>query len=166
MKFEKEANVKGAFVPRSALKLCDFKENEELELHTQTSAAVLTRQRMTAMELVETIDALTNLTTYFVNRLSGICGPCEGCGEEGGCPYDDDDHIDLPDYLRQEACIPPDAKLCADVDEASHSVTIHTAGFRHDLGDVPEGLLAILRENHICLGELEDRLMSDAIIYG
>lgn len=165
MKFEKGSNVKGAFVPRSALNLCYFKENEELELHTQSGAAVLTRQRMTAMELVKTIDALTNLTTYFINRLSGICGPCEACDTEG-CPCDENDYIDLPDYLRQEACIPLSAKLCADVDEATHSVTIHAAAFEHDLSDVPEGLLAILREKRVCLGELEDRLMSDAIIYG
>lgn len=165
MKFEKRSNAKGAFIPRSALELCAFKENEELELHTQSGAAVLTRGRMTAMEMVETIDALTNLTTYFINRLSGICGPCEACDEEG-CPCDENDYIDLPDYLRAEACIPPSAKLCADVDASTHSVIIHTAGFEHDLSDVPKGLLAILRENGVCVGELEDRLMSDAIIYG
>lgn len=165
MKFEKKANVKGAFVPRSALRLCDFAENEELELHTQTGAAVLTCQYMTAMELVTTINALTELTTYFINRLSEACGRCEACDEEG-CPCDDAEYINLPDYLRREACIPPDAKLCADVDEATHSVTIHTADFEHDLSDVPKGLLDILRKNNVCLGELEDRLMSDEVIYG
>lgn len=165
MKFEKESNVKGAFVPRSALELCGFKENDAPELHTGSGAAVLTRRRMTAMEMVKTIDTLTSLTTYFINRLSGICGPCEACDEEG-CPYDENDYIDLPDYIRQEACIPPNAKLCIDVDKATHSATIYAAGFEHDLSDVPEGLMAILRENHVCLGELEDRLMSDAIIYG
>lgn len=165
MKFEKETNVKGAFVPRSALKLCGFNENEELELHTQSGAAVLTHQRMTAMELVTTIDALTSLTTYFINRLAGICGPCEACDEEG-CPYDEDDHIDLPNYLRTDACIPPSAKLRAVVDPATNSVTISAAGFEHDLSDVPEGLLAILRENHVCLGELDEKLMTNAVIYG
>lgn len=165
MKFEKETNVKGAFIPRSALKLCKFKEGEETELHTQSGAAVLTRGRMTAMQMVETIDALTNLATYFVNRLAGICGPCEACDEEG-CPCDENDYVDLPDYLRAEACIPASAKLYADVDPATHTVTIRTSSHEHDLSDVPKELLAVLREKGVCVGELEDRLMSDAVIYG
>lgn len=165
MKFEKKTSLKGAFVPPSALKLCDFKKNEALGLHTQSGAVVLTRQRMTTMELVTTIDALTSLTTYFINRLSGICGPCEACDEEG-CPCDENDSIDLPDYLRTDVCIPPSAKLRAVVDPATNSVIISAASFERDLSDVPKGLLAILRENHVCVGELEDRLMSDAIIYG
>lgn len=165
MKFEKKANLKGTFVPRSALKLCDFKENEELELHTLPGAAILTRSRMTAIQMVETIDALTNLATYFVNRLAGICGSCEACDEEG-CPCDENDYVDLPDYLRADACIPTSAKLYADVDPATHTVTIRTASHEHDLSDVPKELLAVLREKGVCVGELEDRLMSDAVIYG
>lgn len=165
MKFEKKVNAEGAFIPRSALELCDFKGNVELELHTLPGAAILTRQHMTAAEIIETVDALTTLSTSLINHLIQSCGRCDGCGEDG-CPYDEDDHIDLPTYLREEAGIPLDEKLCAQVDADTHSITVQSAGYHHDLRDVPEGLLAILRDCGVCLGELEEKLMTDAIVYG
>lgn len=166
MKFEKETNVKGAFVPRSALKLCDFKENEGLELHTLPGVAILARQHMTAAELMETVDALTTAATYLINHLIQSCGTCDDCNEGDGCPYDNPDYINLPDYLREEAGIPLSDKLCAQVDADSHSITVQSAGFKHDLQDVPEELLALLKHHSVCLGELEEKLMTEAIIYG
>lgn len=166
MRFVKEISVKGAFIPLSALEMCDLKENDKLELHTLSGIVVLTRRRMTAAEIVETIQALTTLSTYFINHLGQVCGSCQECGGEEGCPCDEDDYIELPDYLREEAGIPSSDKLCAEVDKDAHSVTVQSAGYRYDLRDVPEGLLTVLRESGICLGELEDQLMSEAIIYG
>lgn len=166
MKFEKKANVKGTFVPRSALKLCDFKENEELELHTLPGTAILTRQHMTAAELMETVDALTNAATYLINHLIQSCAPCDDCNEGDGCPYDESDYINLPDYLREEAGIPLSEKLCAQVDPASHSITVQSAGCNHDLQDVPEELLVLLKHHGVCVGDLEEKLMTEAIVYG
>lgn len=166
MKFEKETNVKGAFVPRSALNLCDFKENEALDLHTLPGAALIIRKHMTAAELVETVDALTTVSTHLINHLIQSCGNCDGCGVDGECPYDEPDYIELPDYLREEAGIPLSDKLCAQVDPATHTITIQSAGYKHDLRDIPEGLLAVLRECGVCVGELEERLMTEAVVYG
>lgn len=166
MKFEKKTDIKGAFVPRSALKLCNFKENESLDLHTLPGAAVMIRQRMTAAELVETVEALVNISTSLINHLIQSCGNCDGCGEEGECPYDELDHTEQLDNLREEAGISPGDKLIAQPDAATHTIILQSAGYKHDLSDVPEGLLSVLRENSICVGELEDRLMTEAVVYG
>ena len=40
------------------------------------------------------------------------------------------------------------------------------ADYRYDLTDVPEWELSILRAMGVCLGELEERLMSEAVVYG
>lgn len=166
MKFEKKSNVKGAFVPRSALKLCGFNEDEELELHTLPGTAILIRQHMTAAELMETADAFTTAATILINHLIQSCESCDDCNDGDGCPYDAPDYINLPDYLRDEAGIPLNEKLCAQVDTASHSVTVQSAGYHHDLQDVPEDLLVILKHHGVCMGDLEEKLMTDAVIYG
>ena len=75
-----------------------------------------------------------------------------------------DGPIDLPDYLREEAGIPKDAKLCADVDEEEKSVTIYAAGHQHDLSDVPESLRPLLESLGICLAQLEEALISGEVV--
>lgn len=95
-----------------------------------------------------------------------VCGTCDDC--EDGCPFDDleDGMLELPDYLRREACIPAGAKLCAYADDEEQTVTIGVAEYDHDLRDVPPYLLDMLAEAGICLGELEEHLMTEKILYG
>ena len=166
MKFEKKTDVKGAFVPQSALKLCGFEENVTLDLHTLSGAAVMIRQRMTAAELVETVESLVNISTGLINHLIQSCGNCDGCGEEGECPYDEPDYTEQLDNLREEAGISPGDKLIAQPDAATHTIILQSAGYKHDLSDIPEGLMSVLRECGVCVGEVEDRLMTEAIVYG
>ncbi len=165
MKFEKSTGVKGAFIPRSALVLCGFAEDETATLHTLPGAAILVKKRMTAMDMIQAVDALTQTATNLLTELGKVCGPCEECGEDG-CPYEDvDGPIDLPDYLREEAGIPKGAKLCAEVDEEEKSVTIYAADYPHDLTDIPDGILPLLGALGICLGELEQKLITGEVVY-
>ena len=99
-------------------------------------------------------------------HLARASGPCDGC--DGDCPFDglDGQEIALPDYLREEAGIPENAKLCAYVDEDENTVTIAEAGYDHDLRDVPPYLLEMLAASGICIGELEERLMLEDTVYG
>ena len=46
------------------------------------------------------------------------------------------------------------------------TVTIGVAEYDHDLRDVPPYLLDMLAEAGICLGELEEHLMTEKILYG
>ncbi|MCI9402498.1 MAG: hypothetical protein HFF04_02345 [Oscillospiraceae bacterium] len=164
MKFEKKANVNGIFIPRFTLDLCKFKGNEDLELHTLPGAMVVTRDRMTAGEIVETVEALTSISTYLIKYLIRSCGPCEECCEDG-CPCEEG-YIKAPDSILEESGLAPGAKLCAEVNPEDNSFTVRKADYRYDLRDVPEGLLTLLRKNGICLGELEEKLMTEDIIYG
>lgn len=167
MKFEKPANVKGAFIPRSALALGGFAENEAAALHVLPGAVILLKKRMTALELLQAVDALTQVSTGLLTELGEVCGPCDGCQSEG-CPYEDagDAPIDLPAYLREEAGIAPDAKLCAEVNEDEKSVTIYASGHQHDLTDVPENLWPLLDAMDLCLGELEEKILTGEVIHG
>ena len=74
--------------------------------------------------------------------------------------------MDLPDYLREEAGIPKNAKLWASADEETHTVTICEADYDHDLRDVPAEVLEMFRESGICVGELEERLILGDTVYG
>jgi len=119
-----------------------------------------------AAELMETVDAFTTAATILINHLIQSCESCDDCNDEDGCPYDEPDYINLPDYLREEAGIPLDEKLCAQVDPDSHSITVQSAGYCHDLQDVPEDLLVILKHHGVCMGDLEEKLMTNAVVYG
>ncbi len=165
MKFEKSTGVKGAFIPRSALVLCGFAEDETATLHTLPGAAILLKKRMTAMEMIQAVDALSQISTDLLTELATVCGPCDEFESEG-CPYEETDGpIDLPDYLREEAGIPKNAKLCAEVNEGEKSVIIYATDHQHDLTDIPKGLLPLLGTLGICLGELEQKLITGEVVH-
>ncbi len=164
MKFEKTATIKGAFIPRSALALSGFNVNESVALHALPGAVVLLKKHMTAMDMLWSLNALSQISTDLLTELTKACGTCNDCQGEG-CPYEDvDAPIDLPDYLREEAGIPEGAKLCAKVNEEEKSVTVYAADHKHDLSDVPENLWPLLESLDICLGILEQRLIAGEVI--
>ena len=144
-KFTNWAGDKGIHIPSSALTLAKIKEGEHLDFHVDDDVIVTMKHQMTAMELIHSIHALTTLSGKLLDYLIETCPRCEQCCGET-CPYDEDDEDDnLPDLLRED-----------NLDEAEH----------HDIYDVPEEMLSLLRSAGVCPGALEDRLMSDAIIYG
>ena len=166
MKFVKDLSPKGLLLPTAAMKMAGFEAGKKVEYHALDGAVVALKGRMTAMELLTAAQSLQALAEELYSHLDKVCGPCEGC--EGGCPYADldDPGIQLPDYLRQEAGIPENAKLCADTDEETGQVVIYDAGYRYDLRDVPRNLLERFVEKDICLCELEERLIVEDTVYG
>lgn len=166
MKFEKSTDLKGAFIPRTAFSLSGFEPGQEAQLHTLPGAVVLVKKHMTAMDLLNTVDSLSSIASDLLTELCAACGPCDEC-QDDGCPYADigGEPISLPDYLREEAGIPPGAKLCAEVNEAEKTVMIYATDHKHDLSDVPEGLLPLLECLGVCLGGLEEKLISGEVVY-
>lgn len=166
MKFVKEYAGTNLSIPAAALKVSHF-EQEKVELHALEDVVVVTKGRMTAMELIHVMESLNQLSSELAVQLARVCGRCDGCGGDG-CPYEDGEGYDvtLPDYLKEEAGIPKDAKLCATVDEEDGTVTIMEAEYDHDLRDVPPHLLAVFQASGVCLGELEERLITEDIVYG
>ena len=141
-------------------------EQAHRRLATLEHAAVIMKQQMNAMELLTTAEALNKLAAELIIHLAKVCGFCEGC--ETACPYDDLDGgmLELPDYIREEAGIRADAKLCAVVNEDNHTVTLAMAGYSYDLRDVPENILELLSRLDVCMGALENHLIAEDVIYG
>lgn len=127
MKFVKEVTGEKMAIPAAALKLCGFENGDKAELHALPSAAIILKQKMTAMEVIRAMDALHQLTVDLSVHLARASGPCDGC--DGDCPFDglDGQEIALPDYLREEAGIPENAKLCAYVDEDENNLVFLSA---------------------------------------
>ncbi len=146
------------------MKLSGFEPECKVELHVSKDALVVLKQRMTAVELLRAAKSLQKLATDLHVHLARVCGPCNGC--DGECPFEGGDEVDLPDYLREEAGIPKNAKLWASADEETHTVTICEADYDHDLRDVPAEVLEMFRESGICVGELEERLILGDTVYG
>lgn len=165
MKFNKEMSNGTLSIPSGVFKISGFEHDEMAEIHALDSAVVVLKQQMTAMELIQAMDALHQLSVELTVRLAEACDDCNECAD--GCPYDDpDDDIHLPSDVLEEAGIPVGAKLRAYADDEEQTVTIGVAGYDHDLRDVPPYLLDMLAEAGICLGELEEHLMTEKILYG
>lgn len=53
MKFVKEVTGEKMAIPAAALKLCGFENGDKAELHALPSAAIILKQKMTAMEVIQ-----------------------------------------------------------------------------------------------------------------
>lgn len=166
MKFTKAGSIKGVFVTAGTLKvsgICD----ERLELHTLDNAVLLLKGRMTAPELLAAAHALADMSSGLLGHLSEVCGPCNECNKDScPCNLQNNQPVRLEDFLRQEAGIPEGVKLCAEVDQETHSVTISEAGYRYDLRDIPAELLTTFAEAGTCLGQLEEHMITEDTVYG
>lgn len=167
MKFIKEITPKGLLLPVTAARLAGLGAGEKAEYHTLKGAIVALKGQMTAMELLTAARSLHDLSVELNSHLAGVCGQCDGCGEDG-CPVLDLDEPDitLPDCLRREAGIPEGAKLCAAADGEEHTVSIFPAGHDHDLRDLPPETVEMFLAANVCLGELEERLIAGDTVYG
>ena len=135
-----------------------------LEASIIKSGVVLTKSQMTAMDVLETIEGLEEILKELYNALVGATGICcEDCDQD---ETEDAVTIKLPEFILEEAGIPKDAKLCAITTEASGEVTVMEADYKHDLTDVPEDMLRLLKDIGVCLSCLNECLMSERIIYG
>ena len=165
MKFMKGTTKKKLIIPNTVMELSGFERGETVELHALTDTVVVLKKRMTAMEMVNTVDALQRLTVELIRELAETCGACEDCGG-GECPAWARAVTEVPEEVRQEAGIPAGVKLQAWPGETEGTVTVAQADYRFDLTDVPEWELSTLAMMGVCLGSLEERLMAEDIVYG
>lgn len=163
MTFTMETGKKGIRIRREILTASNFIHDEALAVHGEEHAVVIIKERMTAMELVQTIQSLKELASGLLNCLVQHGGVCVGC--KGGCPYANmGTEPTRPDAaLLEEAGIPKNAKL--DVVAEDGEVTFFAAE-GYDLRDVPPDLLALMRDSHVCMDALEELLAEDEVIYG
>ena len=137
---------------------------DKLEAILIKNAIVLMKKEMTAIEVIEIIEGLKGVVEELFYNLADACGTCDDC--ECYEELEDALNIKLPDFLLKEAGISQDAKLCACTDEDSGEVTVMEAEYKHDLSDVPKGMIKILKSMGVCLKELNKCLMSEKTVYG
>ena len=135
-----------------------------LEASIIKSGIVLTKSQMTAMDVLETIEGLEGILKELYDALIDGTGIyCEDLNQD---ETEEATSIKLPEFILEEAGIPKDAKLCAFTTEASGEVTVIEAEYKHDISDVPEDMLRLLKDIGVCLSCLNECLMSERIIYG
>ncbi len=135
-----------------------------LEASIIKSGIVLTKSQMTAMDVLETIEGLEGILKELYDALIDGTGIyCEDLNQD---ETEEATSIKLPEFILEEAGIPKDAKLCAFTTEASGEVTVIEAEYKHDISDVPEDMLMLLKDIGVCTSCLNECLMSERIIYG
>ena len=156
---------KGITIPPTVLNLSDFAPTDQLALHVLDNTLVLIRRKMTAYQLLRTVNQLAHLGSSLLTHLVTLCGTCDGC--RSACPFDGPSaaSVELPASLREKAGIPDMARLSAVVDEEKGTVTLFAAEAVTELEDLPEDLLNLLFTTDICLGEVEHHLLRDDVIY-
>ena len=146
------------------LNAADLTGCEEIEFNTLENAIVAMKTTMNAMELIKVAEGLKNLSEELIVHLAGICGRCHDCSY---CErFEEFDEIIVPDYLLEEAGIPKDAKLCACTEEDSGEIIVMQADYDYDIADVPKFVIDIFEMSGICIRELEERIMTEDIVYG
>ena len=167
MKFVSKTSEKGLHIKPAELVLGSFPNETGVNIHVENSAIVILKSKMNAKELVSAAYALHVLASKLIDHIWNVCGDCCDCSNR--CPFQEidefDDDITLPNYLRKEAGIEEGAKLWANVDAEAGSVTISAVDDDYAILDIPPAMLDLLIDCNICLGELEDMLNSDEVVY-
>ena len=164
MEIIKENSNSNIIIPIEVLKASNLLDSEDIELKTLENAFILMKGTMNAMELIKLAEGLKSLSEELIVHLAGVCGRCLDCSY---CEkFEEYDEIMVPDYLLEEAGIPIDAKLCAYTEEDSGEVVVMQADYDYDIADVPNFVIDIFELSGICIRELEEKLMTDNIVYG
>lgn len=157
-----ETTAKGFHIPRSAITVANYTVGERLNYHVMPNTIIVTKGRMTAMEIVDTAVALKALHDELIQYLADVCHiaccPCSFLDEF------ERENVQLPNYIREEAGFDEGVKLCAEVNDDG-TVTVSEADYLYDLSDVPKDTLRALAEAGCCPDFLDEVLMSEEIIY-
>ncbi len=150
-------------IPARLAKLGNFQPNEPLCVHTGENALVILPQRMTAMQAVQAIDAMSTLSAEIIGALEDACDQCVGCPD--GCPFEGEEEpdVELSGAVLHDLGIPRDHKYCVEVEKGK--IHVSDAGYAHDISDVPADMREMLAGAGVCLGHLDELLMREEIVY-
>ena len=164
MKFERQVRQNGVQIPPAALTLSKLGDKTEVEMNVGEHTLVLIPKKMTAGELMSVVESLNVLSSELTALLIDSCDFCEGC--EGHCPYEGNVLLNVPDYLRECAGIPTNAKLCVETDPDNGTITITETQDYCDVSNIPVGMMEIFRGFGVCLDSVDDLLAGGTVIYG
>ena len=169
-------NQKELIISAAAVELSHLPAGTPLTVSVGENTLVVTPGRMTAIQAVNTIGALTAFTTDLIDALKAACGSCADQMDAVGCPYEDGSGSDkcpfetvtgpgvaLTDDARRDMGIPLDAKLELFPDDGEGLVC--AAEYKHDITDVPEGIRTMLVLSGVCLGRLDEVIMGEQEVW-
>ncbi|MDL2232054.1 hypothetical protein LJC63_00550 [Ruminococcaceae bacterium OttesenSCG-928-L11] len=151
-------------IPGAVLAVSELSQCDAVAFHTGDNTVVALPAKMTAMELINAINTLHEMTVNLTVELVKSCDLCDECGLCECVGLASQEPVAIPDHILEEAGLPFDCKLVAGVD-GDGNIMVEQAGYEHDLNDVPDHILNSLGECGICLADLEDRLMLGDIVY-
>ncbi len=162
--YPNEINISAA-----ELESANLNEWERLELHLLDQAAVVIPGRMTAMELIHVTEELQGLASDLLSVLGEACERCDNCQMDEPCNLMTEPtcpEISVPEYALKEAGLDSNSKLICSVEQGSGEILVTEANYRFDLSDLRPELLEMFRECDVCMSDLEDKLVQEAIVYG
>lgn len=136
----------------------------KLEATVIKNGLVFMKSKMTAIEVLETLEGLEEVLVEMYYTIINAAGACENAKYQ--METEDAVSIKLPGFILEEAGIPKGAKLCAYTNEESGEVTVMESEYKHDLSDVSAETLNTLKNMDVSLLGLNECLMSEKIIYG
>ena len=102
------------YISAADLEYANLNEWEDLELHLLNQTAVVIPGQMTAMELIQTAEALQGLAADLLAALGKACELCDSCQSDMLCDLMKGEirpEVGVPDYVLEEADLDPDYKL-------------------------------------------------------
>lgn len=163
-------------IPAGAVELSHIRPDEHIAIDVGENTLVARPERMTALQALNTADALTEIAAGLIETVWGACGTCVDYMKRGGCPFGgtggpnecpykdmDGPEVELSAAARKKLGIPPDAKLELLPDEGEGLVC--AADYDHDITDVPESVQTLLMLCGACPGKLDDLIMSGEVIH-
>ena len=139
------------------------KLGDEIRLSAADGMIMLTNTKMTAMDVVNLIDVLSDIVQGCLSALMDNCGECEECDH---CKDLDFEGIHLSAEVLAIAGIPENTTLNAFVEEDGGIIHIEPAEYDYDIADVPPHLLQLFMDYGICLGELDALLVRGDLLHG
>lgn len=154
-------------IPGSALEECGIASCGTYELHILYHAVVLLPAGFTALDLIKTVDAMLALSYDLADKLAEACGTCMDCPLDCALKaYNGGPLVKVDPSALEDAGIDPGQKLYCMGDPDTKLVHVMPASHAHDLSDIPETSLGWLRASLVCMDQLNDHIMEEAIIYG
>ena len=153
MKTILEEYLNEVHISTAELERANLTEWERLELHLLDQTAVVIPGQMTVMELLRTVEALQSLASDLLAALCAACEQCNNCEMDEPCDQmkgEVHSEVSVPGYLLEE----------------SGAIHIVEADYRFDLTDIPAPFLDTLRKCGVCMGDLEDKLVQEDVVYG
>lgn len=155
--------VNGLTIPMEVLVAVGF--NDAITLDAFQDVIVLKKNEMTALEVINTIEGLEHIVISLYEELIATFHTDDECENCAFCEDFNDDIVEVPDWAKAVAGIDIDTKMCICVDEDSERIILEPVSYAFDITDVSDEMIERLSDMGVCLGELNESIMQEEIVY-